>query len=259
MAELIKEGKYTLLYLNQSKKWLLKVMRDKVHHTHAGFVNLNELIGKPYGVSLKSNKGVKFYALKPTTYDFIMKAKRKTQIVYPKDLGYIGIRLGIQSGMKVIEAGTGSGVLTCYLANLVKPDGHIYSYEIRKEFIEVAKQNIEAMGLSEYITIKNKDAKDGIDVKYADAGVIDVGDPWTLVKPFKESLKAGASICVICPTVNQVDKLIPKLKDEGFVDIDCLEIMLRKWEARQGMLRPATRMIAHTAYLTFARKILNKG
>ena len=140
------------------------------------------------------------------------------------------------------------------MANLVKPNGHVYTYEIKEEFIASAKKNLQKVGLLDYVTITNKDAKEGVDVKDADVAIIDVGDPWTLVESFKNALKGSGMLAAISPTMNQAEKMTAELLDKGFVDVWSIELIARELEARVGMTRPSMRMIGHTAYITFARK-----
>ena len=255
-VEEIRRDQYVLIHLTSNKRWLVKVTSGFKIHTHKGYINMDSLIGLKYGSSVTSSLGVQFWALKPTVQDFILKGERRTQVVYPKDLGMIAAKTGISSGMVVVEAGTGSGALTTFLANLVKPGGRVYTYEIRPDFIEVAKRNVEKAGLTPYVTFNQKDVKEGFDIKDADVGIIDVGDPWTIVKPMWAALKGSGFLVSISPTINQVEKMVSELSKEGFIDIESLEVLVRGVEARVGMSRPSMRMIGHTAYLTFARKIL---
>jgi tRNA (adenine57-N1/adenine58-N1)-methyltransferase len=253
----VKAGDNVVLYFTNKKKWLVRVSADEKLHTHLGYIELGSIIGKEYGASIKTSLGEKLWILKPTIIDLILKAERKTQIVYPKDLGMIAAMTGVSSGSIVVEAGTGSGVLTTFLANLIKPNGHVFSYEIRPEFIEIARRNIDRAGLADFVTIKHADAKKGFDEKNVDVVIIDVGDPWTLVRVSWMALKGGGVFASISPTMNQVEKLVAELVNAGFVNIESLELLLRNLEARTGMTRPSMRMIGHTAYLTFARKVLS--
>ena len=252
----VKAGDYTLIYLTNKKKWLVRANVNDKLHTHLGYLELGSVIGKEYGSSVKTSLGERLWILKPTIVDLILKAERRTQIVYPKDLGMIAAMTGASPGSIVAEAGTGSGALTTFLANLVKPDGHVFSYEIRPEFVEIAKRNIERAGLRDFVTIKQADAKKGFDERNVDAVIIDVGDPWALVRVAWEALKGGGIIASVSPTMNQVEKLVSELVSTGFVGIESLELLSRNLEARTGMTRPSMRMIGHTAYLTFARKVL---
>lgn len=254
----IQEGSYVLLFHTPRKKWLTRVAKGKKMHTHLGIIDLDTIIGLPYGTCVKTTEDRDVYLLKPTIYDFVMKSERKTQIVYPKDMGYIASRTGLSNGSIVLEVGTGSGALTTFMANIVKPNGHVYTYDIRPEFMEVAKRNIEKVGLEKFVTINQQDINDGIDVKDADIAVVDLGDPWTVVKHVHDCLKGSGCFVAICPTMNQIEKLATALKENNFADIECSEVIIRNIEAREGMTRPSFRMIGHTAYLVFARKVYPK-
>lgn len=250
----IQEGHYILLH-TVKRSWLVKVERNKVMHTHIGIIDIGSTIGKSYGSYIESSLGKRVYLLKPLTYDVVMKSERRTQIVYPKDMGYMASRLGLQSGAKVLEIGLGSGALTTFLASIVKPYGHVYSYEIRDEFIQIARRNIGKLGLDDYVTIISKDARESIDVKDIDAAVIDMGEPWSVVSNVYNALKGSAPLCAVCPTMNQLERFATALKASNFIDLEFTEIMIRHIEAREGMSRPMFRMVGHTAYLAFARKV----
>ncbi|MEM4705773.1 MAG: methyltransferase domain-containing protein, partial [Candidatus Nitrosocaldus sp.] len=181
MDDVVREGSYLLLF-HAKRSWLIKVERGKKMHTHLGIIDIDEAIGKEYGSYIESSLGKRIYLLKPTTYDVVMKGERRTQIVYPKDMGYIASRLGIRSGMNLLEVGMGSGALTTFLASIVKPEGHVYSYEVREEFIPIARKNLSRLGLEPFVTIINKDAgAERLEVSNVDAAVIDVGDPWKVL------------------------------------------------------------------------------
>lgn len=252
----INEEDYILIFLNKQKNWLVKVESGKSFHTHRGLLNFDSIIGQEYGSTIITSLGEVMWILKPTIYDFVLKCRRLTQIVYPKDLGVIAAMTGLSPGKIVVESGAGSGSLTMFAANLVKPSGHVYSFEIRPEFLKIAENNIIRAGLSEYVTIKLCDAKEGLDITDADIALLDIGDPWTLVKPMWKALKGSGNLVAISPTMNQVEKLTDELIETGFVDIESLEVIVRGLEARTGKTRPSMRMIGHTAYLTFARKAL---
>src|SRR4030065_1237359 len=151
----IKQDSYVLFYFNSTKKWLAKISKEKELHTHIGVIRHSDAIGKEYGSKLMTNKDKYVYLLEPTIHDFIMKIQHGTQIVYPKDLGYIAARAGLESGQKVVEIGTGSGSLTSFVASIVKPNGHVYTFDVDSGFMKIAQKNIEKANLLKYVTMKN--------------------------------------------------------------------------------------------------------
>jgi tRNA (adenine57-N1/adenine58-N1)-methyltransferase catalytic subunit len=251
----IEEGSYVLLFHMPRKKWLTKVTWDKKLHTHLGIIDVSTTIGMEYGSAVRTTEGKLIFLMEPTIHDFIMKSQRKTQIVYPKDFGYIAARTGIKNGSKILEVGTGSGALTTFMASIVKPDGHVYSFDVNSEFLEIAKYNLEKAGMFKYVTIHQHDPHRGIDVRDADVATVDLGDPWTVVDQVYSALKGSGAFVAICPTMNQIEKTATELKRSGYADIECVELMIRNIEAREGMTRPSMRMIGHTTYLVFARKV----
>lgn len=251
----IEESSYVLLFHTPRKKWLTKVAQDKKFHTHLGIIDVSSIIGMEYGSAIRTTEGKLIFLMEPTIHDFIMKSERKTQIVYPKDLGYIVARTGLKNGSKVLEVGTGSGALATFMASIVKPEGHIYSFDVNSEFMEMAKRNLEKAGMAKYVTMHQHDPHLGVDIRNVDVATVDLGDPWTVVDQVHDALKGGGAFVAICPTMNQIERTAAQLKKSGYADIDCVELMIRNIEAREGMTRPSMRMIGHTTYLVFARKV----
>lgn len=251
----IEEGSYVMLFHTPRKKWLTKVTQDKKLHTHLGIIDISATIGMEYGSAVRTTEGKLIFLIEPTIHDFIMKSERRTQIVYPKDFGYIAARTGLKNGSKVLEVGTGSAALATFMASIVKPEGHIYSFDVNPEFMDIAKRNLEKAGMSQYVTLHQHDPHRGVDIREADVAIVDLGDPWTVVDQVHEALKGSGAFVAICPTMNQIEKTATELKRAGYADIDCVELMIRNIEAREGMTRPSMRMIGHTTYLVFARKV----
>jgi len=252
--ETISEGSYLLLYSSPHKKWLIRAASRGRFESHLGVVNLDDIIGKSYGSKITSSMNREMWLFKPTVRDFVMKSARETQIIYPKDAGYICAQVGLGPGMIVVEAGTGSGAMTTFLANIVKPHGHVYSYEVNDRFLTIAKKNLDKAGLLDFVTLKLADVKQGVDVRDADVAVLDIGDPWLAVHVMREALKPGGFLAAVTPTYNQVEKLCEELYHNEFVEVETVELMLRRLQVKPGMTRPETRMIAHTAFITTARK-----
>jgi len=250
----IDKGGHVLLYLDRRRKWLVRAEEGRKFETHRGVIDLGGLVGRAYGEFVESSLGDKIWLLRPTTYDYIMKATRPTQILYPKDIGLVILRLGLTSGLRVLEVGLGSGALAIALASAIRPDGKVTSYEVREEFVSVARRNLERAELADFVEIKNRDAREGIDERYVDAAVLDVGEPWSLMPPVREALAPGCPLATFSPTINQVEKSVAALRDLNFVDLETTECLVREIRVQAGMTRPEMRMIGHTGYLTFARK-----
>jgi tRNA (adenine57-N1/adenine58-N1)-methyltransferase len=255
-TETVKENDYVLLYFDERRKWLTKVLEGREFHTHKGIVKVDALIGKSYGDKVVSSLDFDFWILRPTTYDYVMRVERPTQIMYPKDIGIILLKLGICSGKTVVEAGTGSAAMTIAIATAVKPEGHLYTYEIRPEFAETAERNLRRAGVIDYATIRNLDASAGFQEKNVDAVTIDIGEPWKVLSHAYDCLKGGCPLASFSPTVNQVERTVTALKQVGFIDVDTIECLVRAMRVEEGKTRPATTMISHTGYVTFGRKIL---
>ena len=245
-----------LLYLNQRKTYLVKVEHGKTFHTHKGFIKFDDLIGRAYGETVSSSLGVAFIVLRPLLRDYIIKSVRKTQITYPKDIALIIMFSGIGPGSRVVEAGTGTGALTTALAHYVKPNGKVYSYELREEFLRTAEKNLKRAKLEDFVELKNRDVTAGIEERDVDAVVLDLATPWLVVPHAYASLKPSGTIVSFSPTIDQVVKTVEALEKENFVDVESVECLMRGMQVERGKTRPQTLMTAHTGYITFARKAL---
>ena len=253
---IIKNKSPVLFFYNNSKKWLMNISKKESLHTHIGVLKHADAIGKEYGSRLMTNKDKYVYLLEPTMYDYIMKIQHGTQIVYPKDLGYIAARAGIQDGQKILEIGTGSGSMTSFAASIVKPRGHVYTFDVDEKFMKIAEKNIRRAGLSKYVTQTNLDLKTSkeIPVTEMDVALIDLGDPWVVLPKVRQMLKGSGCIFAICPTMNQLEKLTIALIENEFTDIESTEHIIRTIAAREGKTRHSFQGIGHTTYLCFARK-----
>jgi tRNA (adenine57-N1/adenine58-N1)-methyltransferase len=253
---MINENDYVILYFDQRVNYMIKLKKDQVFHSHKGYIKANDIIGKRYGGKVKSHIGVEFHILKPTIRDYVMKASRKTQIIYPKDIATIIHYSGIGPGSRVIEAGTGSGALTMALAYYVKPNGKVYSYDNREEHIKVAKSNIEKAGLMDYVELKLKDVNEGFDEKNVDAVILDLPSPWLIVEKAYTALADWGIIVSYSPSIEQVIKTVEALEKAKFIGIECIENIQRRWKVKPNETRPETLMIGHTGYIVLARKSL---
>jgi len=254
LEDKIREGDDVLLYLDKRRSYLVKVERDKKLHTHKGFLDLTELIGKEFGTRIHSSKEVEFIAFRPTIRDYVFKISRRTQIIYPKDIALIVFFSGIGPGSRVVEGGTGTGALTAALANYVKPSGRVYSYEIREEFIETAAKNLQRIGVINYVELKKGDLTEKIEEKDVDAVILDLATPWLVVPHAYNALKGSGVFISFSPTVDQAVKTTEALLKNRFAGVETFESLFRGMQIEKGRTRPETLMTGHTGYITFARK-----
>jgi len=258
IMDLIREGDDVLLYLDERRTYLVRVGEEVSFHTHKGYFQLGELVGKEFGAPIKSSLGATFYGFKPLMRDYVLKTRRRTQIMYPKDMGLLVLLTGISLGSRVVEAGTGSGALTSILANFVKPNGRVYSYEIREEFLKDAGANLRRAGLFDYVELKLKDITEGIDEECVDAVVLDLAVPWLVIPHAYRSLKGSGVLASFSPTIEQVMKTVEALREHPFADVETVELLMRRMNIGENRTRPETLMIGHTGYITTARKILRQ-
>lgn len=251
-----RENDLVLLIGQDRKQFVVRLQAGGQLQTHRGCINHDDLLGQPLGREIRSHLDYPFVILEPSTFDLIKQLKRTTQIMYPKDIGYILLKLNVVSGSRVIEAGTGSGGLTLALARSVRPEGRLYSYELRPDIMRLAQKNLEALGLGGSVEFKLRDIAEGFDEKDVDALFLDVRRPGAYLPQAVEALKDSGFFGSILPTTNQVAELVRALEDrQAFGHIEVEEVMVRPYKAVPNRLRPVDRMVAHTGYLVFARKV----
>ncbi len=237
------------------KHFIIRLSPGQQLQTHRGIIYHDDLIGRPWGSQVFSHIGRPFFLLQPSLSDIIRDLPRNTQIMYPKDIGFILLNMDIGPGKLVLEAGTGSGALTIALAHAVYPTGQVVTYEIRPEAMELAKKNLARLGLDNQVVFRLKDIADGFQEQNADALFLDLPNPEDYLQQVRAALKTGGFFGSILPTVNQVERLIAALREQHFAFIEVCEILLRYYKPAPGRLRPTDRMVAHTGYLIFARPI----
>ena len=254
----IKNGDTVLIYTPDKKTYLVTVGEGKRMSTHLGELALGDAVGLEYGSAIYSNLKHPFLVLEPTLEDRMMKVKRFTQIIYPKDAAIIIMKTGIKSGMRIIECGAGSGSLTIALANAVAPGGKVYTYDRSEKFLENAKKNVEAAGYGDIVEFKLREAGDGFDETGVDVVALDLPSPWDGIPAAARALRGGGRIASLSPTYNQIEKAAGILDSHGFVFLQTVEVLVRHIRVAYGKTRPEERMVSHTGFLTFGRKALAK-
>ena len=250
---MIKEGDLVLLWFDERRRWVVKVERGKRFESDRGVIQLDQVIGKEYGESVETSKGWKAFLLRPTLSDILEEFKRRTQVIYPKDIGYMILRLGVRPGVKVLEAGTGSGYVTASLSWL---GARVYSFEIRKEHLITSIKNLERFGLRRNVVYIYDDVERAPEILgegTMDIAIIDLANPWEKVKSVAKVLKGGAPAAFFLPTYNQLERLKESLKPY-FTPMETYEIMLRKIKVERGATRPEQMMIGFTGFIVITRK-----
>lgn len=252
---LAQENDLVLLISHDHKRYMLTLRAGDRFHTHKGIIEHDEIIGQPLGREIESHLGQSFMILQPSLYDLLMNLKRSSQIIYPKEIGPILLRMNVGSGQRVIEAGTGSGALTLALAHSVRPDGMVYSYEARDDMLKVARQNLERVGLARYVQLMQRDIAQGFTETDVDALFLDVREPWDYLAQVCEALADGGCFGALVPTCNQVSWLLSEMERQPFTSIEVMEVFERMYKPVPARLRPADIMVGHTGFLVFARKV----
>ena len=250
----MKEGERIILIDERGRKYLTKAERRGLQ-TDLGVVDLGETIGKEPGARLKSHLGKEFILLRPSIVDYLQKLRRVPQIMLPKDAAQIVAYTGVGPGSMVVDAGVGSGSLAIFLGNLVRPNGRVVSYEVREDFAAIAEENIRMTGLSDVVKVKLKDIYEGIDERDVDLVTLDLPQPERVLPHAERALKPGGHLAVFAPCIEHIQRLHGELPKYSFTNYRTIECLVREFEVRPGATRPSTRMIAHTGYLTFARRV----
>lgn len=254
-SSLARDGDLAQLVGLTHKHFNFTLKAGETFQSHRGVLKHDDLIGKPWGSQVFSHTGAPFFLLQPSIADLLNDLPRSTQILYPKDIGYILITMSIGPGQHVIEAGTGSGSMTIALATAVGADGQVISYEQKDGIQNLARKNLERLGLASRVDFKLRDIKEGFDETDADAFFLDVQNPYDYIPQVRAALKPGGFFGTILPTFNQVEKTLHSLKKNNFAFVEVCEILLRFYKADPNRIRPTDRMVAHTGFLMFGRKI----
>ncbi|HZQ05012.1 MAG TPA: tRNA (adenine-N1)-methyltransferase [Anaerolineae bacterium] len=249
-------GDVVLLLDPEGKRIVARLTPKQRIDSHLGYITHEALLESEYGSTLQTQLGQTFVLLRPSTLDLIMNVSRSTQIVYPKEIGYLLLKMNIHPGVRVVEAGTGSGAMTLALARMVQPNGMVFTYEEREEMQLNARKNIERAGLSPYVEFRVRDIRAGFDERDADALFLDVREPWLFLAQAHAALKPGGFFGSLVPTTNQVSEMLAEFERMGnWVEIEVSELLHRKYKTNADRLRPDDRMIAHTGFILTARPV----
>src|SRR5262245_19430178 len=258
MARPFCAGDRVLLVDAKRRRHLVTLVTGGQFHTHAGVLEHDALIGQAEGVGVRTTLGSRLTAVRPTLAEYVLEMPRGAQVIYPKDLGPILVLADVFPGARVLESGVGSGALTMALLRAVGEHGHVTGYEIRDDFARRARSNVEGfLGPDVPLEVHVRDVYDGIDTPKDTGGfdriLLDLPEPWRVVKHAESALVAGGILLAYLPTIGQVARLREELVDSPFGMVESLEVLQRTWHVDGQSVRPDHRMVAHTGFLTHAR------
>jgi tRNA (adenine57-N1/adenine58-N1)-methyltransferase catalytic subunit len=253
-------GERVLLVDSKQRRHLITLADGGEFHSHTGVLRHDDLIGRDEGISVRTTMGARLLAVRPTLGEYVLEMPRGAQVIYPKDLGPILLLADIFPGARVLESGVGSGALTMTLLRAVGPTGSVVGYELRDDFAGRAQRNIAGLlGDDVPLRVEVRDVYDGIDEDDLDRIVLDLPEPWRVVKHAAGALRPGGIMLAYLPTIGQVARFREEITQSPFGMAQTLEVMHRTWHVDGQSVRPDHRMVAHTGFLTHARLLVPPG
>lgn len=250
-------GERVLLIDAKARRYLVTLRPGGQFHSHAGVTDHDAVLGRPEGTTVRSNSGARYLALRPTLADFVLAMPRGAQVIYPKDLGALLMLADVFPGARVLEAGVGSGALSMAL---LRAGADVVGYEVRGDFAARAAANVASfLGEGQPYRVESRDAYEGIDETGLDRVVLDLPEPWRVVKHAAAALRPGGILVSYLPTIGQVAQLREALDGAAFVLAETLEVLHRSWHVQGQSVRPDHRMVAHTGFLSAARRSSDDG
>jgi tRNA (adenine57-N1/adenine58-N1)-methyltransferase len=254
MTGVFATGEKALLLDSKKRRYLIDLVDGGEFHSHNGFVAHHDVIGQREGVVVRSTKGSEYTVLRPTLEDFVVEMPRGAQVIYPKDLAPICMLADIGPGVRVFETGIGSGALSM---TMLRYGADIVGYEIREDFANRAKKNVESFlgtaALDRY-DVHIADSYEGIDPALGmfDRVVLDLPEPWNVVPNAEAVLQPGGLLVAYTPSITQAVQVREAVKGK-WIDARTIEVLHRGWHIEGQAVRPDHRMVAHTAFLSVAR------
>lgn len=251
---MIPYGSLVVFVTPKGRRYIKRLEEGRDWHSNDGTLPAAQVAALDFGSETRTSLDVPIRVQEATLFDRLQGIKRQTQIIYPKDIAYICLRLGAGPGRTIIEAGCGSGGLTLGLSWFCGPTGKVVGHEAREEFFKLVRRNLTWAGAGENVDLHHRDIAQGFAVSGADALFLDVRNPWDYLGHAACAVRPGASLGFLLPTVDQVGRLLLGLEQGPFAETEVCEILIRRWKPVADRLRPEDRMIAHTGFLIFCRR-----
>lgn len=254
-SNLVRAGDPTLVLTEHEKRFLLVPRPGRRFHCHIGIIEHDDLIGRAWGTEGMAHSGESYLVLRPGLEDLMLHLKRATQVIYPKDAALLVQRLGIRSGSVVLEAGTGSGVMTTALAWAVAPHGRVVTCEQNEAMYQRARRNLERTGLVRWVDARLGYLAECVLEQPADAALLDMREPWQVLGTVRSLVQPGSVVAAFLPTTNQVSQQVRSLEETGCADLKVEEVLVRRYKPVPDRLRPEDQMTAHTGYVVSGRLV----
>lgn len=249
-------GDKALLIDGKDRRYLLTLRDGGEFHSHSGVTPHALILGRDDGCTVRSSSGSRYVVVRPTLADFVLSMPRGAQVIYPKDLGPILVLADVFVGAKVLEAGVGSGALSMAL---LRTGASVVGYEVRADFGAKARANVASfLGADVGYRVEERDVYAGIDEPDVDRVVLDLPEPWRVVKHAESALRPGGILVSYLPTIGQVAQLREVLDGSAFGMAETIEVLQRSWHVQGQSVRPDHRMVAHTGFLTSARLLSDR-
>ncbi len=257
MGKRLSAGELVLFVDHRGREYVRRLIPGRAIQVQEGTFQPEHLIGLREGQLVFNSHGQRFALLRPGLAQWIPALPRQAQPIYPKDIGPILVWGDFFPGATVVEVGVGPGALTTAILRAIGPSGHLTSYEVRADFADRARENVELfLGPVAYWTLKVADAFAGIEEREVDRMVVDLAEPWHLVEQAATVLRGGGIFLSHLPTVLQVKALADTLRaSSSFCAVQCFETLQRAWHVEGRSVRPEHRMVAHTGFLVLARRV----
>ncbi len=260
----LRAGEWVRLTDAKGRRHNICLEPGKTFHTNRGGMSHDDLIGREEGFTLTSTSGGEYLVFRPLLSEFVVSMPRGAAVVYPKDAAQIVAFADIFPGAHVVEAGVGSGALTCSLLRAVGPYGQVTSFERREEFAEIARRNVnQFFGAPEGQThpawqLTLGDLAEALPASgaRADRVILDMLAPWECLDATADALRPGGIVCAYVATTTQLSKFVETVRVHGgFTEPQAWESLARDWHVEGLAVRPGHKMIGHTAFLVTARRM----